>query len=147
MPVAQKRTDAVADRGHPPALVDDREVEWDADGRARASDAIEEREVLLEAPECNVLPVVGRRIRIAFAARKRLHLAAEGRARLEHENLVPGINELERGAEPGEAAADDGRPHLRRPPPTIRSFVSVERCGGPAKTSKPRASMRSSVAR
>ena len=94
-----------------------------------------------------MLAVVGWWIRIALTARQRLHLAADGRARLVDDDVVPGVDELERGGEAREPAADDCRPHLRRPSPTILSFVSAERCGGPEKTSKPRASIRSSVAR
>ena len=145
--VAQQRAEAVADRRHAAVLVDHGQVERDADDRTRAPDPIEKGEVVLEAAECDVLPVVRRWIRIALTARQRLHLAAEGRTCLEDDDLLTCVDELERGAEPGEPAADDGHPHRRKPPPTIRSLVSAERCGGPAKTSKSRASIRSSVAR
>ena len=94
-----------------------------------------------------MLAVVGRRRRVALALGQRLHRAAEGRPRLEQLDLPAGVDELERGGETGEPSTDDDRPHRRRPCPTMRSFESADSFGGPPKTSKPVASIRSSVSR
>ena len=67
--------------------------------------------------------------------------------RLDERHLVSFVHELERRRQPGQPAADHDRPHRRSPEPTIRSFWSGERRGGPAKTSNPAASIRSRVAR
>ena len=115
--------------------------------RAALADAFEKGEVLREAAERDVLPVVRRRRRVALSLRQRLDGAAERRPGLEERDVVTRVHQFECSGAACEAAADHGGLHRRRPPPTIRSFVSVESCGGPSKTSKPRASMRSSVAR
>ena len=101
---------------------------------AALADPVEEGEVFREAAERDVLAVVGRRRWVAVPLGQRLHGAAERRARLVERDAVARVRELERRRETGEAAADDGRSH-QRPCPTIRSFVSADRCGGPTKTS------------
>ena len=84
------------------------------------------REVLREAAERDVLAVVGRRLRVALARGQRLHRAAERRPRLVERDVGAGVDEVERGGEPGEPAADDGDPHASSPRATIASFVRVE---------------------
>ena len=79
------------------ALGDHRQREPRAQIRAALADAIEEAQVLGEATERDVLPVVGRRLGIAVARRQRLHCAAERRARLVHGHVDACIDELERG--------------------------------------------------
>jgi hypothetical protein len=128
-------------------LVHDRKAQAHAANGARLTDPLEESEVLREATERDVLSVVGRRRWIAVALRQRLHGAAERRPRFQQSDLVSRVQQLERGRAAREAAAHDRRLHRRSPSPTIRSFVSADRCGGPSNTSKPLASIRSSVAR
>ena len=111
------------------------------------ADALEKAEVLGETAERDVLTVVRGRLRIAIPRRERLHRAAERRARLVQDDLVPGVDQLERRRQPRQPRSDDRDSHRMNPAPTIRSLVSGERCGGPSKTSKPEASIRSSVAR
>ena len=128
-------------------LVDHRQLKGHAPHRADLADAVEEAQVLGEAAERDVLPVVGRRLRVALAPRQRLHRAAERRPRLVQGHLVPAVHELERRAQAGEAAPDDRDSHRSSPAPMIRSFVSDESLTDPSKTSKSRDSIRSSVAR
>src|SRR3954471_23722306 len=123
-----------------------RQYERAPDIRTSLADPVEERQVLRKAAERDVLAVVRRRRRVALTLGERLHRAAECRPRFVERHVVARVDEIERCGEAGQAASDDGGPH-QRPCPTMRSFVSAERCGGPSKTSKPRSSMRSSVAR
>src|SRR5207248_6951742 len=97
--------------------------------------------------ERDVLAVVRRRRRISLALRQRLHRPAQRRTCFEQRDVVTSAQELEGGRATREAAADDRGSHRRKPSPTIRSFASADRRGGPANTSKPDASIRSSVAR
>ena len=145
--VAREQDRPGRDLGPAPALVYDGKAKAQTAYRPRLADPLEEREVLGEAAEGDVLPVVGRRRRIAVALGKRLHGAAERRPGFQQGDVVPRVQQLERRRAAREAAADDHRLHRRSPAPTIRSFVSADRCGGPSKTPKPRASIRSSVAR
>ena len=145
--VAKERQHAIGDRRHPPALVDHGEAQRQPADSAEAPDPLEEAEISREAAEGDVLAVVWRRFRIALAPRKRLDRPTERRAGFEQRHLVPCVRELERRREPGQAAADHDRPHLRSPEPTMRSFWSGERPGGPPKTSNSAASIRSRVAR
>ena len=145
--VTHQRPETRFDLCTPSLLVDHRQYQRTPLVRGALADPVEEGQVLREAPERDVLPVVGRRRGIALAFGQRLHCATERRPRLVQRHLVARVDKIERSRQPGEAAADDCGPHRRRPSPTIRSFVSVESCGGPSKTSKPRASIRSSVAR
>ena len=76
-----------------------------------------------------MLAVVGRRVGIALARRQRLHGTAEGRARLEDGDLVPGVGEVERGGEAGEPAAHDDRPaHSAATARTLPTADSRGRC-------------------
>ena len=79
-----------------------------------------------------MLAVVGRRVGVALALGQRLHRAAERRPRLEQRHLVAGVDELERGGEPREAAADHDRPHRAA---TARALPTAERCGRRENTS------------
>src|SRR5207247_6074761 len=119
-------------------LADDGQAQASAVHRARLADPFEEREVFREAAERDVLAVVGRRRWIAITLRQRLHGTSERRPRFENRDVVPCVQQLERSRATGQAAADDDRLHRRSPSPTIRSFVSADRCGGPSNTSKPR---------
>ena len=105
------------------------------------------REVLREAAERDVLAVVRRRLRIAFALRQRLDGAAERRSRLEHRHVGARVDEVECRGEPREAASDDDRLHRTSPFATTASFAGAESRVFSPKTSNPFASMRSSVAR
>src|SRR5262249_28160248 len=137
-----------ADGRDPALLVDDREAERLAPQRRSLSDPLDEAPVLAEAAEGNVLAVVGRRRRILLPLGQGLDRSPAGRPRLVQNDLVPRIDEFEGGGQAGEPAPDDGDPlgHSRFAP-TIRSLVNVDSRGGPSKTSKPLASIRSSVAR
>ena len=94
-----------------------------------------------------MLAVVRRRLRISLPLRQRLDGAAERRPRLEHGHVRARVDEIERGREPGETAADDDRPHRTSPLATTASFAGAERRVFSPNTSKPFASMRSRVAR
>ena len=128
-------------------LVEHGQLELQAANRARLADPVEEAQVLGEAAERDVLAVVGRRFGIAVAARQGLHGAAEGGPRLVHRYLMARVGQVERRRQPREPAAHDRHLHLKNPAPTMRSFVSGESRSEPSKTSKPRASIRSRVAR
>jgi hypothetical protein len=147
VPVAEQRPHAVADRGGSPMLVDHAQPERTPGDVTGAADPLEEKQVLGEAAERDVLAVVRRRLGIAPAARQRLNPAAQRRPRLEQGHLVAGVDELERRREPGEAAPDDRRLHRASAAPTTRSFVTGDSDCDPAKTSKPFFSIRSSVER
>ena len=147
VPVAEQRQRRAPDRRRAAALVEHGQVELQAAHRARLADPVEEAQVLREAAERDVLAVVGRRLGVAFAPRQGLHRPAERRPGLVQRHLVARVGQVERGRQPGEAAADDRDLHRRSPAPTMRSFVSRERRTEPSKTSNPRASIRSSVAR
>ena len=147
MRVGDQRRQAGPDRRVRAVLADHRQSERPPQVRPALADPLEKLEVLRKTAERDVLAVVGRRNRIAFAFRQRLHRSSQCRPRLEQRDVVARIHELERGGAAGEPAADDDGLHRRQPSPTIRSFASAERCVGPAKTSKPEASIRSSVAR
>ena len=147
VPVAEKRQEPVADRRDAAALVDRRQRERLAAHVPGRADPLQEAQVRGEAAERDVLAVVGRRVGIALARRQRLHLAAEGRARLVERHVVARIDELERRGEPGQPAADHSRLHRRSPAPTTRSFASGDSRTEPPKTSNPSASIRSRVAR
>jgi hypothetical protein len=82
-----------------------------------------------------VLAVVGRRLGIALAPRQRLHRPAERRPGLVQLDLVAGVGELERSAEPGQTPAHHSDLHRSSPAPTMRSFVSGESRREPSKTS------------
>ena len=123
-PVAEDRERRAADRGDARVLADHGQREALPPVGAALADPVEEAQVLLEAAERDVLPVVRRRRRVAVALGQRLDGAAERRARLEQRHLVAAVDELERGGEPGQAAADDGDLHGARPsprPPALRT--------------------------
>ena len=126
--------EAGADRRCIAVLVDHRQAERLASKRARLADPGEELLVGREAPESDVLAVVGRRRWVAFALRERLHRAAEGRSRLVEHHLLPAVDQLQRSRQSGEATADD-RDSQKNDPATIRSFFGRESCGLPLKTS------------
>ena len=70
-----------------------------------------------------MLAVVGRGRRVALALGQRLHRAAERRPRLVQHDLVAGVDQLERGGETREPAADDGDLHgneVARDDPELR---------------------------
>ena len=84
---------------------------------------------------------------VALPARQGLDGAAERRPGFVQRDIVAVVSQVERRRQPGEPAAHHGDLHLRSPAPTMRSFVSRESRSEPSKTSNPRASIRSSVAR
>ena len=135
VPVAEQVERTVGDHRDAALLVEHRELEGTPVERSGRAGEPEELLPGGEAAEADVLAVVGRRRRVALPLRQRLHRAAERRARLEQRHLLARPDQTERGRETGEPAADHDAPHRRRPPPTMRSFWSGERCGGPAKTS------------
>ena len=101
-----------ADGGDGRILADHGQLEPPSPVGAAFADALEEGEVLREAAERDVLPVVGRRRRVAVALRERLDGAAQRRPRLGELDIVTGIDELERGGEARQPAADDGDLHV-----------------------------------
>src|SRR5919197_1868193 len=145
--VAEDRESARSDDRRRPVPVDHGQREPRAPHGGRLTDLVEECEVLAEAAERDVLAVVGRRLRIVFTLRKRLHGAAQSRTRLEQRDVVTVLQQLERRSEARQTTSDDNRLQRRSPSPTMRSFVNAERCGGSSNTSNPADSMRSSVAR
>jgi hypothetical protein len=147
VPVREERRQAGLDLGDGAVFPDDGQHERLPPNRASLADPLEEAEVLREAAERNVLPVVRSGLRIAFAPRQGVHRAAEPRASFVEHHLVALLDKLERCAETRETPSDDGDSHRRSPAPTMRSFVSGESRTEPSKTSNPRASIRSSVAR
>jgi hypothetical protein len=76
VPVAEDREGRAADRRNARVLADDGQLEPSAAIRAALADPVEEGEILREAPERDVLPVVRRRGRIAVALGQRLDRAA-----------------------------------------------------------------------
>ena len=94
-----------------------------------------------------MLAVVRRRLRVSLPLRQRLHGAAERRPRLEHRHVGARVDQVERSRESGETASDDERPHRTSPLATTASFAGADRRVFSPNTSKPFASMRSSVAR
>ena len=145
--VTQNRECARSNDCRASELVDHRQRETRAPQRSRLIDVPQEAEVLGEAAKRDVLTVVRRRPRITLALGECLDRAAQGRPSFEERDFVTRFQELERSRAAGEPTPDDHGLHRRRPSPTIRSFVSADRCGGPSKMSKPAASIRSSVAR
>ena len=135
MPVAEERRGRVADRRDAAILGDHGQLERESAVGRPLADPVEKAQVLGEAAERDVLAVVGRRLGIALARGERLNRAAERRPRLVEGDVAACVHELERSREPSQAAADDRSSHRRSPDPAIRSFVSADRCGGPAKTS------------
>ena len=99
--------EARPDRRRPAVLVDHRQARAARAGARPPCRSARGTAVLLEAAERDVLAVVGRRRRVALALGQRLHGAAERRPRLVQHDLVAGVDELERGREAGEPAADD----------------------------------------
>src|SRR5262249_16331992 len=134
-----------ADLRRASALVDHGQLERQPLHLSGAADPFEEREVLGEAAERDVLAVVGWWLRIAFTLGQRLHLAAERRPCLVKGHFVAAVHELPRGSGPGQAAPDYRGPHRASAAPTTRSFATGESVGAPPKTSNPSASIRSSV--
>ncbi len=132
VPVAEQRERAGGDPGDAPVLGDHRQRQALAPVGGAAPDALQEREVLGAAAQRDVLAVVGRRIGVALALGQRLHGAAERRPRLEQRHLMSAVCELERGGEPGKAAADDDRPHRAA---TARTLPTAESCGRRENTS------------
>src|SRR5690349_7872857 len=122
---------ALADRRNASTFVDHRQPQLLAPDRFALPDSPEEALPLGEAAEADVLAVVRRRRRVSVARRKRLHRAAEGRPHLVENDLVAPVDQLERGGEARETAADDCRPH-RNEPATIRSLAGTEICGLPS---------------
>ncbi len=97
----------------------------------------------MQQPSAMCWPLSGGGGRIALALRQRLDGAAERRARLEQRDLVPAVDEVERGRQPGEPAADDDRPHRSASGgtgrlATARTFATAESDGRREKTSKSR---------
>ena len=95
---------------------------------ARLPDPREEAEVLGAAPERDVLAVVRRRVGVALARGQRLHRAPERRARLEDGDVVARVGQVERGGEPGQAAADDDSLHSAATARTLPTAESRGRC-------------------
>ena len=124
--VGEEAGQARLDVGARAVLGEHRQREPRAQIRTALADAVEEAEVLGEAAERDVLPVVGRRLGIAVALRQRLHGAAERRARLVHGHVDAGVDELERGGEAREPAADDRDLHRSSPRATTASFAGVD---------------------
>jgi len=145
MPVAKERSEPVADRRLAALLVDHRELERQPFDLAGTAHPLEEAQILVETAESDVLAVVGRRLRVALALGERLHLAAECWTSLEQPHIVAGIRQVERGREAGETATNHNNLHRASAAPTTRSLATGESDGGPSKTSKPSASIRSSV--
>jgi len=104
--IAEEWAEAVADLRGAAAFVDHSQLERYPLDLVSAADPLEERQIVREAAERDVLAVVGRRLGIALPLGQRLHLAAEGRPGLEQRHVVAGVGELERRSESGEAAAD-----------------------------------------
>src|SRR3954454_19725171 len=96
MAVAEERKRRRRDRGAAAALVEHRELQRHAPHRGRLADPLEEAQVLGEAAERDMLAVVGLRVQVGIAPRKRLYSAAQPRPRLVERHLVPGVHELER---------------------------------------------------
>ncbi len=94
-----------------------------------------------------MLAVVGRRLGIALALGERLDGTAERRPRLVHRHGVARVDEVERRGEPREATADHRDLHGRSPRATTASLRGVESRVFSPNTSKPFASIRSSVSR
>src|SRR5262249_45377144 len=105
--VAEDRERRATDRGDAGVFADDRELEPATPVGAALADSVEEREVLREAPERAVLPVVRRRRRVAVALRERLHRASQRRPGLEERDVVRRVGKLESGGQAREPAADD----------------------------------------
>src|SRR5712691_2566854 len=135
------------DRRDAATLVDHREAQPLASERSVLPDPGKEAPVGLEAAERDVLAVVRRRRRVAFALGQRLDGAAEGGPRLVKDDLVSCVDQPERRREACEPSSHNRDPQGKKLAPTIRSFVSRESRGGPSKTANPLASIRSSVAR
>ena len=124
-------------------LGDDRQRQRPADIGAALADPFEEAQVLGEAAEGDVLAVVRRRRRLARALGKRLHRPAERRPRLEQRHVGVRVDEVERGGEARETAADHCHLHRIRPRATTASFADVDSRQEAPKTSNSFASMRS----
>ena len=122
-----------SDRRDPLLLGDHRQREPLPQIRLALAHAVEKAQVLGEAPERDVLTVVGRRVGISVALRQRLHRASERRSGLVQGHLDPGVEQLERGGEPREPAADDGDLHAT-------GFAGVMRLVAAARDPRPRAS-------
>ena len=74
-----------------------------------------------------MLAVVGRRRRVSFALGQGLDRAAERWASLEEGHVVARVDQVERGGEPGQPAADHDRLHSAA---TAFAFSSAESRGG-----------------
>src|SRR5262245_52122196 len=101
--VAEDRERRAADRGDAGVFADDRELEPATPVGAALADSVEEREVLGEAPERDVLPVVRRRRRVAVTLRERLHRTSQRRPGLEERDVVRRVGKLESGGQAREA--------------------------------------------
>ncbi len=145
--IAQQRAQPRLDCRDRPVRVEHGQGEPHAQVRAALADPLEEAQVLGEAAERDVLAVVGRRLRIALAVGQRLDGAAERRPSLVDGDGMPGVDQVERRGQPRQAAADDRDLHGRSPRATTASLRGVESRVFSPKTSKPLASIRSSVSR
>ena len=112
--------------------------------RASFADPVEKAQVLGEAAERDVLPVVGRRLGVALALGQRLHGTAERRPRLEQRHRGTRIDQVEGGGQACQPAADHSDSHRTRPRATTASFAGAESRHERPKTSNPLASIRSS---
>ena len=112
MSIGQHARQRRADLRDLPVCVNDRQSEPRPQIRTALADALEKAEVLGEAAERDVLPVVRRRLGIALARRECLHRAAERRPRLVEDDVRARVHELERRGEPCQATADDRHPHV-----------------------------------
>ena len=94
-----------------------------------------------------MLAVVGRRLGVALAVGQCLHGATERRPSLVHSHGMARVDEVERRGEAREASADNRDLHGRSPRATTASLRGVESRVFSPNTSKPAASIRSSVSR
>src|SRR5919201_1415083 len=135
MAVAEE-AEAGTDERDAAVLVDDRQRKALTAERAELPDPAQECLVALEAPEGDVLAVVGRRGRIALTLGERLDGTAQRRPRLVERDLGPGVHQAQRGREAGQAPSYDHCLH-NSADATILSLVGSDSRGGPANTSKP----------
>src|SRR3954451_21715254 len=132
MAVAEERQRAGPDHGNGSVLGDDGQFQRLPADRLPLPDRVQKREVRVETAERDVLSVVRRRIRVAFASREGLHSPTQGWTRLQQRHLMPVVEKPKRGREPGQAAADNDELHSKA---TAFTLPTAESRGRSVKTS------------